>query len=760
MKNNLLLFILFSFSIYGQNNPTRFPYGVQITGGQPIITTPVYLTTTDNTGLQGKNLTVLTDIMNKSYLSTGLKKNGIITINVDPTKYNISAGIGVRSNFNDPENPTSRIITFSGITGKVPAYLNTGNITYIAIEEIGTSGIGQIFEQSTPFTSSQRRDLIILGAVIHSNLATINVVNNISAPTNADTNQLHDLMEAVGALNISGNKYSANGANLSLNKSAGSIFKFGINFATDWKKPHEMSQVAGTSLTFRYRTQNGTEGSDVTVINPALYDLNNILTAVPNNKFSIQTVTMFQTGITRIQYGQAFYDDLATAKNAIFTRSFAVEGNILANGVTRAYIIVKNTTTSLQNTSDAEIIEAQKFGGVASGGVTLTYANIVSALGYTPENVANKNVANGYAPLDGTVKVPTSNLNQSTETQIGVVELATAAETTTGTDNTRSVTPLGLANATNIVHTTGTETITGSKNFSSPPTINSFSIWHNGNSGGNLYSWSASVYSSNSAANSDSFIFKNTSQVGRWVMLGKNSETGSNIGYDFVLSSRDDTGSFLSDCLFIKRSNGNIGIGNNSANLGKLQVSGNIAVDSGNEIRLYKTDNSDWATIKSDATTANLNLNSVIKIQNAAGVNSMFPMDNGTTDLGTASLQYRDIYITGLIKGASIPLKYTALISQSGTSAPTAIVLDNTLGGTVVWTRNSTGVYFGTLSGAFTVNKSIANIDMPNGTGNPITRLQWVFGSTSVLQISSKNSSETLTDGILSSAVIKIEVYP
>ena len=115
---------------------------------------------------------------------------------------------------------------------------------------------------------------------------------------------MHDFIEAIGALNLTGNKYTANGANLQLNKSAGLIFKLGSNFANDWKNPHELAQTAGTSLTFRYRTQNGTEGSDRINLDPALYDLSNVLTAVPNNKFTIQTVTMFQSGVTRIQYGQ------------------------------------------------------------------------------------------------------------------------------------------------------------------------------------------------------------------------------------------------------------------------------------------------------------------------------------------------------------------------------------------------------------------------------------------------------------------------
>ena len=56
---------------------------------------------------------------------------------------------------------------------------------------------------------------------------------------------------------------------------------------------------------------------------------------------------------------------------------------------------------------------------------------------------------------------------------------------------------------------------------------------------------------------------------------------------------------------------------------------------------------------------------------------------------------------------------YTALLSQTGTNAPEAIVLENTLGGTIVWTRTGTGAYLGTLAGMFPdVNKAFCVISL------------------------------------------------
>lgn len=55
-----------------------------------------------------------------------------------------------------------------------------------------------------------------------------------------------------------------------------------------------------------------------------------------------------------------------------------------------------------------------------------------------------------------------------------------------------------------------------------------------------------------------------------------------------------------------------------------------------------------------------------------------------------------------------LPYKvYTALLTQSGTNAPTAIVLENTLGGTIVWSRANQGQYVGTLANAFSLDYTI-----------------------------------------------------
>lgn len=55
---------------------------------------------------------------------------------------------------------------------------------------------------------------------------------------------------------------------------------------------------------------------------------------------------------------------------------------------------------------------------------------------------------------------------------------------------------------------------------------------------------------------------------------------------------------------------------------------------------------------------------------------------------------------------ATEPKVYVALLTQTGTDAPVATVLKNTLGSVPVWSYDVVGGYYLTLSNAFTANKT------------------------------------------------------
>ena len=98
--------------------------------------------------------------------------------------------------------------------------------------------------------------------------------------------------------------------------------------------------------------------------------------------------------------------------------------------------------------------------------------------------------------------------------------------------------------------------------------------------------------------------------------------------------------------------------------------------------------------------------------------------------------------------------KWMGLVSQAGTSAPTATVIENTLGGTITFARTSAGVYTATLTGVFTASKTMVFITNGNNTAN--AAVSGYRSSADVITFRSAGGS----DDIYSSASFEIRVYP
>lgn len=99
---------------------------------------------------------------------------------------------------------------------------------------------------------------------------------------------------------------------------------------------------------------------------------------------------------------------------------------------------------------------------------------------------------------------------------------------------------------------------------------------------------------------------------------------------------------------------------------------------------------------------------------------------------------------------------YTVLLNQSGTSAPSATILDNTLSGAVVWSYSSTGAFTGVLAGAFTGSKCFFSINSGDNALGSDFKAYRVDGNT--IKVLSFDSG-TLTNGMLTSASLEVRVY-
>jgi hypothetical protein len=92
---------------------------------------------------------------------------------------------------------------------------------------------------------------------------------------------------------------------------------------------------------------------------------------------------------------------------------------------------------------------------------------------------------------------------------------------------------------------------------------------------------------------------------------------------------------------------------------------------------------------------------------------------------------------------------YVALLTQTGTNAPVAIELENTIGN-IVWARTSVGSYTATLTGAFISSKTFVRIN-PSQVGGAAIALR---GGDNFITITTAS-----TDGLLSLNPFEIRVY-
>lgn len=116
------------------------------------------------------------------------------------------------------------------------------------------------------------------------------------------------------------------------------------------------------------------------------------------------------------------------------------------------------------------------------------------------------------------------------------------------------------------------------------------------------------------------------------------------------------------------------------------------------------------------------------------------------------------------LKDVITPFKvYRALITQSSTNDPVVVVLENTLGAPVVWAYDSVGTYFGTLAGAFPVDKVFSILSQR--CSNSIAEVGRNGDDSLYIQTSAVDFGQTppvpgFIDGLLDHASIEIRVYP
>ena len=229
---------------------------------------------------------------------------------------------------------------------------------------------GTILSQTTPLTGLQRRANILLG-VTWGATGTGNLYNIMSAPIVLpyDTDTLWGLFLNMGSFSVSGNKISANGANLNINKTAGTQIAAGYNYGSGGvQTPNLVTNPVATAATFRYVTQNtSSQSATRTTVDVANYDVGGTITALTvNANAAIHRVWLVPTGTATsqivIQYGQVLYANLAAANAAIGQETYVINPDLVGSQATLlGYITAVKNATQLNNVAQAQFFNVGRF---------------------------------------------------------------------------------------------------------------------------------------------------------------------------------------------------------------------------------------------------------------------------------------------------------------------------------------------------------------------------------------------------------------
>jgi hypothetical protein len=143
------------------------------------------------------------------------------------------------------------------------------------------------------------------------------------------------------------------------------------------------------------------------------------------------------------------------------------------------------------------------------------------------------------------------------------------------------------------------------------------------------------------------------------------------------------------------------------------------------------------------------------------GLKAMIVGDNLT--LENDGIATSNLTVTQTLNGRTISdilptyKKYIALITQSTTNDPTVVELENTIG-PIIWTRTAVGVYFGTLAGVFTLDKTY--VMLSNVETNSIVTAERRDNNSIEINTTNLHSPIVVAhDGHLNNNTLEIRVY-
>ena len=392
-------------------------------------------------------------------LQTGILYGGIISVNAgNPATVDITAGAGIvvtpGASLTAMPAPVVTNVTWAAQTAVALPQIANYDETWISFNSSGVVTL-----RNVAWTDAQYASEIPIGAVYHVSRSSVNLVKNYPHVAYAQTEQMDPFVRAFGPLKISGHEISANGANLSVNRTSGKSYAIGRNYQTDPNNPNIVTDTNAlpASVVWRFYRNAGTGFNTVinSVIDPGYYD-DGSGTLHATVKWTIQRIFFLpnQANTLGVYYGRLEYTALADAELALLTETFTESESTATQGVFLGYLIVKGNTTDLSDTAKAKFIQGGLFRNVSGGGgaglaVTsiddLTDVTIVSAandnlLRYSGGQWVNSTIGSlGISTLTGIETLTNKTLTSPTISNLYLSDGLILVEGTTNDSNEMSL---------------------------------------------------------------------------------------------------------------------------------------------------------------------------------------------------------------------------------------------------------------------------------------------------------------------------------
>ena len=322
-------------------------------------------------------------------LPTGILNGGELS-NTNSTQFIIQAGDGIINDLNKiaGQQPHPEIISIEWLTQTINVVDENGDAITVSPTTVQKNSwiyidaSGNVQQQSTAFTEAQFRSTIPIGSVVYSN-GSINFVKTFPRTAYNQMSQHSEFIASFGPLKKSGHKVSANGTNLSIDRSAGTAFALGRNYSIDPENPSTVVDGAkvGASI-HRYRNDGSggfvkdtNSGAGYATLDPTKYDDGTgTLNTVSGGHYSVQRLFYFPStpDVIVSYYATGEYNSMDAAEKNYLLETFVEADNTAQQAIYLGAIVMSGGATDLSDSSEAKILTAGTFRSLAStnlGGV-------------------------------------------------------------------------------------------------------------------------------------------------------------------------------------------------------------------------------------------------------------------------------------------------------------------------------------------------------------------------------------------------------